>query len=235
MRNYRLSHLQDDDDDDVTCIQMISALVLQLVQSVAKIPPPVNTDIRQSAFDGGAIAQEQLSAENVDENQILSSLDLTDQIQKLFLTIFLDKISGKKEEIDYRPLFENFIQDLLSTVNKPEWPAAGEMLTILGKMLVRNFLNRKVDISLRTASLEYLGVVAARLRKDALTSEKDVADVRPIVAIVDHGVEAMEEETESSLLRRQLQMIVVQHLNAGKKVDSALDFSLNFTIAQECF
>ena len=45
----------------------------------------------------------------------------------------------------------------------------------------------------------------------------------------------MEEETESSLLRRQLQMIVVQHLNAGKKVDSALDFSLNFTIAQERF
>ena len=83
----------------------------------------------------------------------------------------------------------SLIKDLLSTVNKPEWPAAGEMLTILGKMLVRNFLNRKVDISLRTASLEYLGVVAARLRKDALTSEKDVADVRPIVAIVDHGVE----------------------------------------------
>ena len=204
---------------------MISALVLQLVQSVAKIPPPVNTDIRQSALDGGA--HEQSSAENVDENQILSSLDLTDQIQKLFLTIFLDKISGKKEEIDYRPLFENFIQgrdprtgrsdtvrdfprpgphrailvrrsliqDLLSTVNKPEWPAAGEMLTILGKMLVRNFLNRKVDISLRTASLEYLGVVAARLRKDALTSEKDVADVRPIVAIVDHGVEGMDSRT----------------------------------------
>ena len=174
---------------------MISALVLQLVQSVAKIPPPVNTDIRQSALDGGA--HEQLSAENVDENQILSSLDLTDQIQKLFLTIFLDKISGKKEEIDYRPLFENFIQDLLSTVNKPEWPAAGEMLTILGKMLVRNFLNRKVDISLRTASLEYLGVVAARLRKDALTSEKDVADVRPIVAIVDHGVEGRDPRTNN--------------------------------------
>ena len=70
------------------------------------------------------------------------------------------------EEIDYRPLFENFIQDLLSTVNKPEWPAAENMLTILGKLLVRNFLNRKVEISLRTASLEYLGVVAARLRKD---------------------------------------------------------------------
>ena len=50
------------------------------------------------------------------------------------------------------------------------------MLTILGKMLVRNFLNRKVDISLRTASLEYLGVVAARLRKDALTSEKVTID-----------------------------------------------------------
>ena len=206
---------------------MISALVLQLVQSVAKIPPPVNTDLRQAAL------QQDQTPESVDENQILSSLEFSHQISKLFLTIFLDKISGRKEEVDYRPLFENFIQDLLSTVNKPEWPAAGEMLTVLGKMLVRNFLNRKVDISLRTASLEYLGVVAARLRKDALTSEKDVDDVRPLVQVVDlDDVEQQENESESALLRRQLQSVVVQHLNSGKKVDSALDFSLNYIIAQ---
>lgn len=228
LRNYRLSHLQDEtgDESDVICIQMISALVLQLVQSVAKIPPPINTDLRRSALG------ESGPDESVDENQILTTLDLSLQISTLFLTIFLDKIQGRKEEIDYRPLFENFIQDLLSTVNKPEWPASGEMLTVLGKMLVRNFLARKIDISLRTASLEYLGVVAARLRKDAVTSEADVADVQPLVDIVDHGVEREENEDDRQLLRRQLQTIVVQHLNAGKKVDTALDFSLNFSIAQ---
>ena len=172
------------------------------------------------------------SNENVDELPILSSLDMSYQISKMFLTIFLDKISSKKEEIDYRPLFENFIQDLLSTVNKPEWPAAENMLTILGKLLVRNFLNRKVEISLRTASLEYLGVVAARLRKDAITSQIDVAEVRPLVDYVDHGVERREGESEKDLLRRQLQTIVIQHLNAGKKVDSAMEFSLNYSIAQ---
>lgn len=226
LRNYRLSHLMDEDDDEVMCIQMLSALVLQLVQSVAKVPSPVQSDQRQFVIDG------KTDTENVDELSILSSLDMSYQISKMFLTIFLDKISSKKEEIDYRPLFENFIQDLLSTVNKPEWPAAENMLTILGKLLVRNFLNRKVEISLRTASLEYLGVVAARLRKDAITSQIDVAEVRPLVAIVDHGVERKDAESDRDLLRRQLQSIVIQHLNAGKKVDSAMEFSLNYIIAQ---
>jgi len=90
---------------------------------------------------------------------------------------------------------------------------------------------KKVEISLRTASLEYLGVVAARLRKDALTSQLDVAEVRPLVAIVDHGVTSIEGENEKDLLTRQLQTIVIQHLNSGRKIDSAMEFSLNYSIA----
>ena len=53
-----------------------------------------------------------------------------------FLYVFLAKCSSKSEEIDYRPLFENFVQDLLTTVNKPEWPAAELMLSVLGNLLV---------------------------------------------------------------------------------------------------
>lgn len=52
---------------------------------------------------------------------------------------FLDNRCGSKQgEEDYRPLFENFIQDLLSTVNKPEWPAAELLLSLLGRLLVRD-------------------------------------------------------------------------------------------------
>jgi len=53
-----------------------------------------------------------------------------------FLNVFLNKCGSKSEEIDYRPLFENFVQDLLTTVNKPEWPAAELLLSLLGKLLV---------------------------------------------------------------------------------------------------
>lgn len=82
-----------------------------------------------------------------------------------FLSVFLCKTGSKNEEIDYRPLFENFVQDLLLTVNKPEWPAAELLLSLLGKLLVQKFSNQKSDVTLRVSSLDCLGVVAARLRR----------------------------------------------------------------------
>lgn len=54
-----------------------------------------------------------------------------------FLPFFASFRCGSKQgEEDYRPLFENFVQDLLSTVNKPEWPAAELLLSLLGRLLV---------------------------------------------------------------------------------------------------
>lgn len=41
-----------------------------------------------------------------------------------------------KEEDDFRPLFENFVSDLLTILNLPEWPAAEVLLTLLGMLLV---------------------------------------------------------------------------------------------------
>lgn len=52
--------------------------------------------------------------------------------------LVLNRCGSKQGEEDYRPLFENFIQDLLSTVNKPEWPAAELLLSLLGRLLVRD-------------------------------------------------------------------------------------------------
>ena len=52
------------------------------------------------------------------------------------------------KEVEYRSLFENFVQDLLSTVNKPEWPAAELLLFLLGTLLVQNFSTENVDVPL---------------------------------------------------------------------------------------
>lgn len=98
-----------------------------------------------------------------------------------FLAVFLSKCGSKSEDIDYRPLFENFVQDLLSTVNKPEWPATELLLTLLGKMLVKNFSNKGTDMSLRVASLDYLGVVAARLRRDGILSHGKTATIDQMI------------------------------------------------------
>lgn len=46
--------------------------------------------------------------------------------------------SGKDED-DFRPLFENFVQDLLTTLNLPEWPASEVLLTLLGMLLVSRY------------------------------------------------------------------------------------------------
>lgn len=59
-----------------------------------------------------------------------------------FLTVFLKKCGSKSEETDFRPLFENFLQDLLVTVNTAEWPAAELLLSLLGKLLVSQFANK---------------------------------------------------------------------------------------------
>lgn len=47
-----------------------------------------------------------------------------------------NRCCGGKDEEDFRPLFENFVQDLLSTLNLPEWPSSEVLLTLLGMLLV---------------------------------------------------------------------------------------------------
>ena len=88
-----------------------------------------------------------------------------------FLTVFLKKCGAKNEDIDYRPLFENLVQDLLTTVNTPEWPAAELLLSLLGRVLRDKFTNRSTEMPLRLSSLEYLGTVASRLRRDAVQGD----------------------------------------------------------------
>lgn len=50
------------------------------------------------------------------------------------------RCGSKQGEEDYRPLFENFVHDLLSSVNKPEWPVAELLLSLLGRLLVSSII-----------------------------------------------------------------------------------------------
>ena len=60
--------------------------------------------------------------------------------------------------------------------------------TACAKLQVQQFSSKSTDTSLRVASLEYLGIVAARLRKDAVSSHlnQEVIDdiVQKVILVV---------------------------------------------------
>lgn len=66
------------------------------------------------------------------------------------------------------------------------------MLSVLGRLLVANFVNKNLDMSLRVASLDYLGVVAARLRRDSVTSQLKLKTIDAI--IMDIRTEELKDE-----------------------------------------
>jgi cohesin loading factor subunit SCC2 len=80
-----------------------------------------------------------------------------------------------KSEEDYRRLFELFLQDLLTLLYRPEWPVAELLLTMLANNLVKNIIEKTNDISLRVASLDYLGTITARLRRDRVTASTEAS------------------------------------------------------------
>ncbi|XP_027490144.1 nipped-B-like protein isoform X3 [Corapipo altera] len=210
LRNFRLN--SSDTDGEPMYIQMVTALVLQLIQCVVHLP---------SAEKDSNSDEE--SNKKVDQDVLITnSYETAMRTAQNFLSIFLKKCGSKQGEEDYRPLFENFIQDLLSTVNKPEWPAAELLLSLLGRLLVHQFSNKSTEMALRVASLDYLGTVAARLRKDAVTSKMDQGSIARILKQVSGG----EDEIQ------QLQKALLDYLDENTEIDASLVFSRKFYVAQ---
>lgn len=225
LRTYRLNS-----EDH---IQMLTALVLQLIQCVV-----VLSDSKSSK------EEDEKKLSNVDSDVfIINRYETATRIAGNFLTVFLNKCGSKGEEIDYRPLFENFVQDLLATVNKPEWPAAELLLSLLGNLLVGHFSNKSSDMSLRVASIDYLGVVAARLRKDAVSSHCKLSTIDQIIRdikleqqkdsdydqIKDKEIMGLSEDEERLVF---LQKVLLDYLAVNGTKDSALGYARHFYLAQ---
>ncbi|KAM4576412.1 nipped-B-like protein A isoform 2-T3 [Odontesthes bonariensis] len=206
LRNFRLN--SSDQDGEPMYIQMVTALVLQLIQCVVHLPNDRDIfDEYESKVDQDVL--------------ITNSYETAMRTAQNFLSVFLKKCGSKQGEEDYRPLFENFVQDLLSTVNKPEWPAAELLLSLLGRLLVHQFSNKQTEMALRVASLDYLGTVAARLRKDAVTSKMDQRSIDRILQ-----QSAGNDETQ------QLQKALLDYMEENAETDPSLVFARKFYVAQ---
>ncbi|TRY98298.1 hypothetical protein DNTS_032801 [Danionella cerebrum] len=205
LRNFRLN--SSDEEGEPIYIQMVSALVLQLIQCVVHLPADRDSEDDLKKID--------------DDVFITNSYETARRTAQNFLSVFLKKCGSKQGEEDYRPLFENFVQDLLSTVNKPDWPASELLLSLLGRLLVHQFSNKQTEMALRVASLDYLGTVAARLRKDSVTSRMDQKAIDRIVRESSEG-----DETQ------RLQKALLDYMDENAETDPALTFARKFYIAQ---
>lgn len=62
---------------------------------------------------------------------------------------------------------------MIAMFHLPRALSAGRSPNCLVRFQVHQFSNKQTEMALRVASLDYLGTVAARLRKDAITSSMD--------------------------------------------------------------
>merc|ERR1719342_6945 len=228
LRTYRLNRNEK--------VQMLTALVMQLIQCVAVLPEKLakgkgkdkkskkekeEDDVVKNADGEGEelIVDRDVLVNNNYESAMATAYQ--------FLTVFLKKCGSKSEDVDYRPLFENFLHDLLTTVNTPEWPAAELLLSLLGKLLVSKFANKGTEVSLRVSSLDYLGVVAARLRRDAVQSRLKIDTIDAIIETVkeaedESGDGVVEEDSDledEEKRTRFLQRVLLDYLtvNGGEE------------------
>ena len=229
-------------------IQLLTALVLQLIQYVVILPGHLSSnkrfssspkkDKKEKIYDEKGVEVVTTDPEDGVDRDVLINTKYENAMARAvqFLSVFLKKCGSKSEETDFCSLFENFLQDLLVTVNTPEWPAAELLLSFLGKILVSQFANNSSEVSLRISSLDHLGGVVSKLRQDAVQSKLKLDTINSVResesenGVESGGDEVLEDEEKRT---RFLQRVLLDYLTVtGGEEDPSTRSSQHFYISQ---
>ena len=153
------------------CIQMVSALLMQLVQSCAGLPAADGMD--------GAESGPGPESKVAKRRGYACALDAA----KYFLSMLVNRCSHKDSKSDaskdYREIMKNLVDDMLTVLFLPEWPSAEAILQLLCTSL-STLLNvttaggsggqkPKRAGALGIQALDIIGQVVARLRPVTMT------------------------------------------------------------------
>lgn len=161
-RNVRAYHLPDEEQKP---IQMITALVLQLVQCSVTFQEPTEATLIVSAkcntIDG-------------DYNPSKCFEPATECCRHFCGRILQLLAAPKSRDIsDIKVIIENVIVDLLTTLNVPEYPAASLLLQVLCVLLFGDSGLKSKDMVVRGIAIDLLGQIAARLKHDSVACSND--------------------------------------------------------------
>ncbi|KAB5516460.1 hypothetical protein DKX38_027108 [Salix brachista] len=156
-RALRAYHLPDEEQRQ---IQMITALLIQLVQSSANLPEAL-----RQASSGNSILEVSLDA-----SYPIKSHEAATETCCLFWTRVLQRFTTVKNQdaSELKVMMENLVTDLLTTLNLPEYPSSSPILEVLCVLLLQNAGLKSKDVSARSMAIDFLGTIAARLKHDAL-------------------------------------------------------------------
>lgn len=149
-------------------IQMVSALVMQLIQC------GLSTDDSTRPRDGDAPS---LSA-ILDKSAVLrNSYRICEATAELFVRTLIDRFFRKLEDVDGRQLLRNFVQDLLSAFGLPEWPSSELLLFFFAKQFMvmvkpAGDAKRAIDSRMIPTAIELLGEIATGSRKVWLRAQR---------------------------------------------------------------
>ena len=179
---------------------MLSALLLQLIQSLfsstfqtKKEKEKLNkiTDTDSKDLKDGKSAEK--CKDKQEKCQILKKqYDAALLIAYSFLSTFLKKCCGvsvgsapnSSSDSDYRILFENLVNDLMTTLHKPNWPASQLLTKVLIKLFITNIKttakqhgkgssgSASSQLNMKLASLDHLGTICSRFAKELSSIDK---------------------------------------------------------------
>lgn len=155
-------------------ISIFSALIMKLIQSLFTIRKTNRSDDKTSSKTNST---EQDPNEDIGDYERLLKGQYNSALRAsyAFLSSFLRRCCGvdKKDDCDYRVLFETFVDDLMTCLYKPDWSSAQLIVHVLIKLLISNINPQSgkknqlpTNQTLKLASLEHLGTICARLMKE---------------------------------------------------------------------
>ncbi|KAF8408186.1 hypothetical protein HHK36_007328 [Tetracentron sinense] len=161
-RALRTYHLPDEEQRQ---IQMITALLIQLVQSSANLP----ASLRQT------LTSNPILEVSIDASYPTKCHEVATEECCNFWTRVLQRLTTVKTQdaSELKVIMENLVMDLLTTLNLPEYPASAPILEVLCVLLLQNAGLKSKDISARSMAIDLLGIIAARLKRDAVLCSRD--------------------------------------------------------------
>lgn len=161
-RALRTYHLPDEEQRQ---IQMVTALLIQLVHSSANLPEAL-----RKATSGSTILEVQ-----IDSGYPTKCHEAATDTCCLFWTRVLQRFTSVKTQdaSELKVMMENLVMDLLTTLNLPEYPASAPILEVLCVLLLQNAGPKSKDVSARSMAIDLLGTIAARLKQEAVLCSRE--------------------------------------------------------------
>ncbi|XP_060189126.1 sister chromatid cohesion protein SCC2 isoform X1 [Lycium barbarum] len=151
-------------DEEQRQIQLITALLIQIVHSSSNLPDVLRESINSPSLEV-----------SIDASYPTKSFESVTEACCLFWSRVLQRLTNTKnqEAAELKTMIENLVIDLLTTLNLPEYPASAPLLEVLCVLLLQNAGLKSKDVSVRSMAIDLLGTIAARLKQDAVRCREE--------------------------------------------------------------